>query len=302
MTGRWALVRMKPRPKERGTNWLLIKDKDGHARPGSGDALVREHATSVASGRTIEALQAPRVRRPRRARARSRPRRRRRSVRAGARPGARGSAASAAAPIRPSWPRSFAPCRTARRPAPDGSTRPSSTATASRPACGAAPPGCSPATGTTGPAASRRPRRRCPDCPTPRSTANSWRWTRTATPTSRPSRRPSTRAARGRCASTPSTCWHARGRTCAASRSPNARRRSGRCWRSRRPAPCTWSTSRRRATPCCSRPAASAWRASSPSGSARPTAPGARATGSRRSAGAATSSWWAATPPGRGAP
>lgn len=61
MTGRWALVRMKPRPKERGTNWLLIKDRDGHARPGSGDALVRDHATSVASGRTVEALGGPAV-------------------------------------------------------------------------------------------------------------------------------------------------------------------------------------------------------------------------------------------------
>ena len=61
MTGRWALVRMKPRPKERGTNWLLVKDKDAHARPGSGDALVREHAASVASGRTIEDLGGPRT-------------------------------------------------------------------------------------------------------------------------------------------------------------------------------------------------------------------------------------------------
>ncbi len=59
MTGRWALVRMKPRPEERGTNWLLIKDKDEHARPGSGEGLVRDHTTSVASGRTVEALAAP---------------------------------------------------------------------------------------------------------------------------------------------------------------------------------------------------------------------------------------------------
>ncbi|WP_458097303.1 DNA ligase D [Roseomonas sp. WA12] len=53
MTGRWALVRMKPRAGERRTNWLLIKDRDDHARPGSGDALVADNGTSVASGRTL---------------------------------------------------------------------------------------------------------------------------------------------------------------------------------------------------------------------------------------------------------
>lgn len=53
MTGRWALVRMKPRAGERRTNWLLIKDRDDHARPGSADALVAENQTSVASGHTL---------------------------------------------------------------------------------------------------------------------------------------------------------------------------------------------------------------------------------------------------------
>jgi bifunctional non-homologous end joining protein LigD len=53
MSGGWALVRMKPRAGETRVNWLLIKEKDGHARPGSGDALVRDHRTSVASGRAM---------------------------------------------------------------------------------------------------------------------------------------------------------------------------------------------------------------------------------------------------------
>jgi bifunctional non-homologous end joining protein LigD len=53
MTGGWALIRMKPRPGETRVNWLLVKEKDDTARPGSGDALVRDATTSVASGRAM---------------------------------------------------------------------------------------------------------------------------------------------------------------------------------------------------------------------------------------------------------
>lgn len=52
MTGAWVLIRMKPRAWETRANWLLIKERDAHARPGSGAALV-EPETSVASGRTL---------------------------------------------------------------------------------------------------------------------------------------------------------------------------------------------------------------------------------------------------------
>src|SRR6187431_2084370 len=31
--GAWMLVRMKPRPNERGENWLLFKERDDEARP-----------------------------------------------------------------------------------------------------------------------------------------------------------------------------------------------------------------------------------------------------------------------------
>jgi bifunctional non-homologous end joining protein LigD len=34
LNGRFHLVRMKPRPRERGDNWLLFKGNDDHARPG----------------------------------------------------------------------------------------------------------------------------------------------------------------------------------------------------------------------------------------------------------------------------
>jgi bifunctional non-homologous end joining protein LigD len=59
MTGAWALIRMKPRQGEKRVNWLLIKEKDDYAQPGSGDALVRDNATSVASGRAMPARRKP---------------------------------------------------------------------------------------------------------------------------------------------------------------------------------------------------------------------------------------------------
>jgi bifunctional non-homologous end joining protein LigD len=69
MTGRWALVRLKPRPGESRVNWLLIKDRDAAARPGSDDALVRENVTSVLSGReVVQRLAAPKAEPPRRSR------------------------------------------------------------------------------------------------------------------------------------------------------------------------------------------------------------------------------------------
>jgi bifunctional non-homologous end joining protein LigD len=59
MRGGWMLVRMKPRGKEKRENWLLIKERDAHAG-GTADALVKEHTTSVASGRSMEEIAAGR--------------------------------------------------------------------------------------------------------------------------------------------------------------------------------------------------------------------------------------------------
>jgi bifunctional non-homologous end joining protein LigD len=56
--GAWDLVRMKPRPKERAPQWLLIKRRDEAARSGEGSALLEEVTTSVLSGRTMEAIAA----------------------------------------------------------------------------------------------------------------------------------------------------------------------------------------------------------------------------------------------------
>ena len=54
LKGAWALVRMKPRPGEKGNNWLLIKEKDEYA--GAHD--VSEFDTSVKTGRTMAEIEA----------------------------------------------------------------------------------------------------------------------------------------------------------------------------------------------------------------------------------------------------
>ncbi|CAN5440470.1 DNA ligase D [soil metagenome] len=51
MKGEWMLIRLKPRGKEKGENWLLRKVGDADA--GGGDALVEGALTSVKTGRTM---------------------------------------------------------------------------------------------------------------------------------------------------------------------------------------------------------------------------------------------------------
>ncbi len=57
MTGAWVLIRMKPRPGDKHPNWLLIKEKDADARPGTGAALL-EADTSITTGRTVDQVTA----------------------------------------------------------------------------------------------------------------------------------------------------------------------------------------------------------------------------------------------------
>lgn len=52
LTGRWHLVRLKPRPGEKKDNWLLIKSDDAAARPG--EDILKERPESVKSGLTVE--------------------------------------------------------------------------------------------------------------------------------------------------------------------------------------------------------------------------------------------------------
>ncbi|QDZ08726.1 DNA ligase D [Sphingomonas panacisoli] len=56
MQGEWLLIRLKPRGKERNTNWLLRKIEDDHA--GGSDDLVEGAVTSVKTGRTMQAIAA----------------------------------------------------------------------------------------------------------------------------------------------------------------------------------------------------------------------------------------------------
>ena len=57
--GGWTLVRLKPKEGERGDNWLLIKERDPFARPGSDAAILEERPESVLSGRLVEELAEP---------------------------------------------------------------------------------------------------------------------------------------------------------------------------------------------------------------------------------------------------
>jgi bifunctional non-homologous end joining protein LigD len=56
--GRWHLVRMRTRPKERRENWLLIKGKDEAARGPRGKDILEEQPLSVATGRSIDEIAA----------------------------------------------------------------------------------------------------------------------------------------------------------------------------------------------------------------------------------------------------
>lgn len=55
LRGSWALVRMGGRKRE-DKNWLLIKEGDAAARPGSDDEIVERQTKSVLSGRDLAAV------------------------------------------------------------------------------------------------------------------------------------------------------------------------------------------------------------------------------------------------------
>ncbi|HXO20471.1 MAG TPA: DNA ligase D, partial [Thermoanaerobaculia bacterium] len=50
--------RLRAKGGDDGDNWLLIKEKDEHARPGTGEAILEERPESVASGQSIEEIAA----------------------------------------------------------------------------------------------------------------------------------------------------------------------------------------------------------------------------------------------------
>ena len=54
--GRWHLVRMRSRQRDRHDNWLLIKGRDAELRSGRGQDILEEKPLSVVSGRSIEEI------------------------------------------------------------------------------------------------------------------------------------------------------------------------------------------------------------------------------------------------------
>ena len=58
LKGRWHLVRMRPRPREKKEQWLLIKGDDEYARKADDPEIVEEETTSILSGRTNDELAA----------------------------------------------------------------------------------------------------------------------------------------------------------------------------------------------------------------------------------------------------
>lgn len=65
LQGSFVLVRMaNDRERSKRTNWLLIKHRDEHSVEENGAAILEENDTSVASGRTMEAIASGKGRKP----------------------------------------------------------------------------------------------------------------------------------------------------------------------------------------------------------------------------------------------
>ncbi len=56
LSGRWHLIRMAHKPREKRENWLLIKGEDEAAREEGDPDILEEQPQSVATGRDIEAV------------------------------------------------------------------------------------------------------------------------------------------------------------------------------------------------------------------------------------------------------
>jgi bifunctional non-homologous end joining protein LigD len=56
LRGRWHLIRMHGKPREKRENWLLIKAEDAEARPEDAPDILKERPESVLTGRKVEDL------------------------------------------------------------------------------------------------------------------------------------------------------------------------------------------------------------------------------------------------------
>ncbi len=58
LRGVWMLLRLAPKPGEKGDNWLLFKERDDEARTGESAAVTVLRPDSVVSGRSLESIAA----------------------------------------------------------------------------------------------------------------------------------------------------------------------------------------------------------------------------------------------------
>ncbi len=56
LNGKWALIRMKPRPGDRNPNWLLIKEHGDYERSATDRAIADEAPNSAVTGRSIDEI------------------------------------------------------------------------------------------------------------------------------------------------------------------------------------------------------------------------------------------------------
>jgi bifunctional non-homologous end joining protein LigD len=56
LTGRWRLMRMRPKPRERRPSWLLVKSLGAGARRRGDPDILEDEPRSVLTGRTVEEI------------------------------------------------------------------------------------------------------------------------------------------------------------------------------------------------------------------------------------------------------
>src|SRR5882724_8067961 len=192
--GGWNLVRMHgEKAGENKENWLLIKEKDEAAVPGSGEAIVSERPESVASGESIEEIAAgsENVWESNHKAAKPAAATKRKKKAPAFDPAATPGRARPPCPRAASSP-SLPPWSTRRRGARSGCTRSSTTATGCSAKSTAARSTSGPAAARTGATVSSRSPSPPPafPCARPSWTARWWCWRRTARRASRRSRTP----------------------------------------------------------------------------------------------------------------
>jgi len=111
LQGKWTLIRMRPKPHEKRSNWLLIKERDDHAVPLKEGDIVRDAPASVKSGRTIAEMEADPAgewnsKRPGKSETKTRSSRGRKAARAA---GSQAKGTGKRGTVKKSWPKTIEP-------------------------------------------------------------------------------------------------------------------------------------------------------------------------------------------------